>query len=72
MRNDIIVNVRFLPNGLVDFVTNQPQHMSSQAWFDHLCRMAPEHYKALSGGRGSFCINADEFAALNEVAYNQR
>jgi hypothetical protein len=63
-RGDIIINVRFFPNGLVNTITYQPEHMSAQAWFDHLCRMAPDSYRPLSGGRGSFAIASDAFATI--------
>ncbi len=60
----IIVNVRFLPNGLVNSITQCPEGVTAQEWFDKLCRAFPTTYSPLSGGRGAFKILADEFSAL--------
>jgi hypothetical protein len=68
LSGNVVVNVRFAPDGLVCAVTFRPEHMSPQAWFDHLCRMAPQTYRALSGGRGSFCIGRDDFAVMSAAA----
>lgn len=60
----VIVNVRFLPNGLVNSITYLPESMTPQAWFDFLCHAAPQTYRPLSGGRGTFTIERDDFAAI--------
>jgi hypothetical protein len=63
----VIVNVRFYPTGLVNTITNIPGQMSAQSWFDHLCRTLPDTYRPLSGGRGSFAIDADDFATAMDA-----
>jgi hypothetical protein len=40
--HDIVVNARFLPNGLVDTITHRPDQMSPQQWFDRLCTAVPQ------------------------------
>lgn len=65
--SDIIVNVRFLPNGLVNTITQKPEHLSPQDWFDYLCKAVPLAYRPLSGGRGTFTIEADDFTALRSA-----
>jgi hypothetical protein len=64
----VVINIRFSPDGLVCSATYRPEHMSPQVWFDHVCRMAPEAYMPLSGGRGSFCIGREEFAVISAAA----
>lgn len=65
---DVVVNVRFLPNGLVNTITHRPDHLSPQAWFDHLCHSAPGNYRPLSGGRGTFVITVDDFTPIDAAA----
>ncbi len=67
LRDDVVVNVRFMPNGLVNTIPNLPEAMRPQVWFDHLCRSAPLTYKPLSGGRGTFVIGRDEFATIRSA-----
>jgi hypothetical protein len=68
LSSNVVINVRFAPDGLVCALTYQPEHMTPQAWFDHLCRMAPHSFRALAGGRGSFSLNREEFAAISAAA----
>jgi hypothetical protein len=56
---DIVINARFLPNGLVDTITHRPEQLSPQEWFDRLCMAAPQTYQPLAGGRGAFKIPSD-------------
>jgi hypothetical protein len=56
---DIVINARFLPNGLVDTITHRPDQLSPQEWFDRLCYAAPPAYQPLAGGRGAFRIPSD-------------
>jgi hypothetical protein len=60
-QGDIIIDVRFHPNGLVNSANHRPAKISPQDWFDLLCRAAPGTYQPLAGGRGSFRIRREEF-----------
>lgn len=61
---DVIVNVRFFPDGTVNTIDNRPVDMSAQAWFHHLCRTAPNYFQALAGGRGHYRIPFESFQAI--------
>lgn len=60
---DIVINARFLPNGLVDTITHRPEQLSPQEWFDRLCYAVPQTYQPLAGGRGCFRISKDALDA---------
>jgi hypothetical protein len=60
-RAEVVINVRFQPNGLVNTINQRPDRLSPQEWFDFLCRAAPLAYQPLSGGRGAFRIASDDF-----------
>jgi hypothetical protein len=66
-RGEVVVNVRFQPNGLVSMINHKPEGISDQEWFDRLCRVASGHFMALSGGRGAFCIPGDTFQLIWEA-----
>jgi hypothetical protein len=57
----VVVNVRFQPNGLVNTINQRPDGLGPQDWFDRLCRAVPLTYQPLSGGRGAFTIPSAEF-----------
>ncbi len=66
-RGEVVVNVRFQPNGLVNMINHKPQGLNDQEWFDRLCRVASPHYMPLSGGRGAFTIPGDTFQLIWEA-----
>ncbi len=66
-RGEVVVNVRFKPNGLVNQINYKPEHIGDQDWFDRLCRTASPYYRALSGGRGAFSIPGDQFQIIWEA-----
>ena len=63
-RGEVIIHVRFHPTGLVNTISQRPDHVSPQDWFDRLCRAAPSTYQPLSGGRGAFRIQGHDFDAI--------
>jgi len=67
-RGEVVVNVRFLPNGLVNNITHKPEHLSHQEWFDRLCRVTSGAFMPLSGGRGAFRIDGADFQLILESA----
>ncbi len=60
---DVVIEVRFHPNGLVNMINHRPANMEPQDWFDFLC-MNSANYRALSGGRGTFAIPNDKFEEI--------
>lgn len=63
-RGEVIIHVRFHPNGRVNTVNHRPESVSPQDWFDLLCRAAPSSYQALAGGRGVFRIPSNQLDAI--------
>jgi hypothetical protein len=61
---EVVVDVRFHPNGLVNTINHRPENLSPQGWFDRLCHADPKAYRALSGGRGTFLFSHNEFDAI--------
>ncbi|WP_198017288.1 hypothetical protein [Methylocapsa acidiphila] len=62
---EVIVHVRFHPNGRVNMVNHRPANVDPQDWFDMLARRtAASCYQAFSGGRGVFRIQVDAFETI--------
>jgi len=52
----VMIHVRFAPNGAVVEIGERPAEMSPQDWFNRLSDKAGAGYQTLSGGRGLFRI----------------
>ena len=65
-----LIHVRFAPNGSVTEISERPQGLTAQAWFDRLSQRAGLAYQALSNGRGVFRLTRAEIETLTpaEVA----
>lgn len=61
---DVIVNIRFFPDGTVNTIDNRPAQISAQDWFHLLCRKAPFSFCSLAGGRGHYRIPFANFQAI--------
>lgn len=66
--SEVIVQVGFHPNGLVNTINHLPGQLSPQAWFDALCREAPLAYQPLSGGRAAFRVQSDVLESISRQA----
>ena len=62
--SQIMVHVRFNPNGTVMEISECPAAATSQQWFDYLSRNTLDQYASLSGGRGFFKVAPEDLAAL--------
>jgi hypothetical protein len=51
---NVMIHVRFAPNGTVIEISERPPGVSPQDWFNTLSDKAGMEYQALSGGRGVF------------------
>jgi hypothetical protein len=63
---DVIIHVRFAPNGTVVEISERPKAMSPQEWYYYLSDKAADAYQPLAGGRGVFRVTrgeADSFKA---------
>ena len=55
MENDqVMIHVRFAPNGTVASIGERPGTLSEQDWFNLLARSTTDSYETLSGGRALF------------------
>lgn len=61
---EVLIHVRFSPNGLVNTIDKCPEKLSAQDWFYHLCYAAPRHYQVFAGGRGVFRMQRSYFEAI--------
>ena len=64
-RTDVIVLVRFAPDGTVTEISARPETVPPQTWFNALSAKFGSSFRALTGGRATFVISAD---ALSDVA----
>lgn len=64
---EVVVQVRFKPDGKVNTINERPSHIEAQDWFDILCRVAGRNYQALAGGRGAFRLSFAQLAILREA-----
>lgn len=51
---NILIHVRFAPNGAVVEIGERPPALSPQKWFNDLSDRAGSTYQVFSGGRGVF------------------
>ena len=60
----VLIHVRFAPNGAVTEIGELPPTLAPQDWFNTLSTRAGGGYQPLSGGRGVFRLTPDEVAAV--------
>lgn len=64
MQNEqIMIHVRFAPNGTVTEIGERPSAASAQDWFNHLTQTTTNCYESLSGGRGLFRLPRERLNA---------
>ena len=61
---NIVIHVRFAPDGTVTEIGERPEGSSPQDWFNLLSHRAASHYQALAGGRGVFRLTREAADAL--------
>jgi len=60
----VLIHVRFSPDGTVTEIGERPAVIPAQAWFNLLTEEAGSTYQALSGGRALFRLPRDTVDAL--------
>lgn len=69
MDNDqVMIHVRFAPNGTVTQISECPGELSAQDWFNLLTRSTTNCYEALSGGRALFRLPRQQVEQLQSSA----
>lgn len=64
----LILHTRFAPNGTVVEISERPEGLTPQAWFNFLSDKAGDVYQTLAGGRGVFRLTREELTALKQAA----
>jgi hypothetical protein len=67
MAETMMIHVRFAPNGVVVEISERPQAIAPQDWFNHLSASATDVYQALAGGRGIFRIDREKLETLRST-----
>lgn len=57
---EVLIHVRFSPDGAVTDIGERPAAATPQSWFNQLATRFGEAYQPLSGGRGLFRIARSE------------
>jgi hypothetical protein len=66
--SEIVIHARYAADGSVNEISERPEGVTAQQWFNTLCTKAPNAAHALSGGRMIFRINAGDLDALRAAA----
>lgn len=56
---NVMIHVRFAPDGSVTEIGERPEGSSPQDWFNLLSYKAASDYQALAGGRGVFRLTRE-------------
>lgn len=65
MENDqIMIHVRFSPDGTVSSIGERPATLSEQDWFNLLASSTTDSYETLSGGRALFRLPRQQVEQL--------
>ncbi|WP_294537783.1 hypothetical protein [uncultured Rhodoblastus sp.] len=66
--SEIVIHARYEADGSVNEISELPEGVSGQKWFNLLCVKVPHAAQALAGGRMIFRINATELESLKAAA----
>lgn len=66
--NQVMIHVRFAPNGTVSEIGERPASLAAQDWFNLLSRSTINCYESLSGGRGIFRLPREQIEQLKSAA----
>ncbi len=59
-----MIHARFAPNGTVVEISQRPNGLTPQEWFNLLSDKAGDTYQAFSGGRGVFRVPPTQLETL--------
>ena len=67
-KDQVMIHVRFAPNGTVTEIGERPGALSAQAWFNLLTSSTTDCYETLSGGRALFRLPRAQVDQLKSAA----
>jgi hypothetical protein len=70
--SQVMIHVRFSPDGSVTEIGERPAELSPQAWFNRLAERAGTAYQPLSGGRALFRLPRAEVDSLKPASETAR
>ncbi|MGO9391587.1 hypothetical protein [Rhodoblastus sp.] len=65
---EIVIHARYMPDGSVNEISERPEALTGQQWFNLLCQKVPNAAQALAGGRMIFRLDATELETLKASA----
>ncbi len=65
---EIVIHARYMADGSIAEISERPESLSAQEWFNLLCVKVPNAAHALAGGRIIFRVNATELETLKAAA----
>lgn len=66
--SNVIIHVRFAPNGTVAEIGERPAGYTPQEWFDYMAEKAADAYQTFAGGRGVFRLAREQVDTLKAAA----
>jgi hypothetical protein len=67
-KDEVMIHVRFAPNGTVTEIGERPSALSAQEWFNLLTSATQDNYQTLSGGRAIFRLPRAQVEQLKSAA----
>jgi hypothetical protein len=65
---EMMIHVRFAPDGTVVKIGECPSELSTQQWFNLLASSTTDSYETLSGGRALFRLPKQQVEQLKSAA----
>jgi hypothetical protein len=66
--SEIVIHARYTADGSVNEISERPEGVTGQQWFNLLCVKVPHAAQPLAGGRIVFRVDATELESLKAEA----
>ena len=63
--DEVLIHVRFRPDGLIATIDGCPDGVSLQDWYVRLREAGTQHYQTFAGGRGFFRIPRAKYDSIS-------
>ena len=63
--DEVLIHVRFRPDGQIATIDGCPDGVSLQDWYVRLREAGTQHYQTFAGGRGFFRIPRELFESIS-------
>jgi len=65
---EIVIHARYEADGSIAAISDCPESLSGQQWFNFLCKQVPNGAQPLAGGRIIFRVPAGDLDSLKAAA----